>query len=112
MSSPPLDLPELTSSDVLSSDAWLGRTEPPSVGLDVACTKIAVDLQNLERTSADEVLRRSLEVLAELTASDCAFVALIDEGRAIGQVHAARRGIALSQPEGLKGVPLAELPWL
>ncbi|HEY2591606.1 MAG TPA: EAL domain-containing protein [Steroidobacteraceae bacterium] len=112
MSSPPLDLPEFTASDVLSTDAWLGRAELPPIGLDVGCTKIAVDLQNLERAQADEVLRRSLETLAELTASDCAFIALIDGERCFGEVHAARRGLALSQPEGLKGLPLAEFPWL
>ncbi len=112
MSSPSLDTPDLTASDVLSSDAWLGRAGIPTVGLDVACTKIAVDLQNLERASADEVLRRSLEALAELTASDCAFVALIDADRCFGEIHAVRRGVAPSQPEALKGVPVAELPWL
>src|SRR6185437_15415073 len=108
----PLDLPEFTASDVLSSDAWLGRAELPAIGLDVACIKIAVDLQNLERAQADEVLRRSLETLAELTGSDSAFIAIIDEGRSFGEVHAARRGLAPSQPEALKGLPLAELPWL
>ena len=107
MSSPPLDLPELTASDVLASDAWLGRAELPQIGLDVACTKIAVDLQNIERSQADDVLRRSLDALAELTGSDCAFIALIDEQRSIGEVHASRRGLAPSQPEGLKGLPLA-----
>jgi diguanylate cyclase (GGDEF)-like protein/PAS domain S-box-containing protein len=112
MSSPPLDLPELTASDVLSSDAWLGRAELPAIGLDVACTKIAVDLQNLERSQANDVLRTSLETLTELTASDCAFIALIDEQRSIGEIHVARRGLAPCQPEGLTGLPLAELPWL
>jgi len=112
MSSPPVDLPEFTASDVLSPDAWLGRTELPPIGLDVACIKIAVDLQNLEREQLDDVLRRSLETLAELTDSDCAFIAFIDEQRRFADVHVARRGVAPCQPEGLEGLALAELPWL
>ncbi|HXS29108.1 MAG TPA: EAL domain-containing protein [Steroidobacteraceae bacterium] len=112
MSSPPIEVPELTASDVLSSDAWLGGPETPPIGLDVACTKVAVDLQNLERAQVDEVLQRSLQTLTELTGSDCAFIALLDERRCFGKIHAARRGLAPSQPEGLKGLALAELPWL
>ncbi len=112
MSSPPVEPPDLTASDVLSTDVWLGRTGLPAVGLDVACTKIAVDLQNLERDSADAVIRRSLDTLARITGSDCAFVALIGARRSIEEVHAVRQGLAIAQPEGLKGVPLAELPWL
>ena len=44
---PPDSNVEFTASDVLSADVWSGKVPPPVVGIDVACTKIAVDLQNL-----------------------------------------------------------------
>ncbi|MGH8258209.1 MAG: PAS domain S-box protein, partial [Steroidobacteraceae bacterium] len=112
MSSPPLETQDLTATDVLSSDAWMGRAGLPALGLDVACTKLAIDLQTLDRGSADEVIRRSLETLAEITGSDCAFVALLDAERRFGQVHAARRGLGVPQPEALRSEPLAQYPWL
>jgi len=112
MSTVPPDSPaELTASDVLSSDLWKGGT-PPLQSLDVACTKMAVDLANLRRDTSEECIRRNLEALVDLTASDCAFVALIGRERRFAAVHVARRGIGPSQPEGLKGEPLANYPWL
>jgi diguanylate cyclase (GGDEF)-like protein/PAS domain S-box-containing protein len=112
MSSLPPDSPaELTASDILASDCWRGRT-PPLQSLDVACTKMAVDLQNLQRDTLEECIRRNLEALAELTESDCAFVALIGREGRFTTVHAARRGVGPSQPEGLKGESLASYPWL
>src|SRR5215831_8928140 len=108
MSSPPPEVPpDLTASDVLSSDIWSGRAVQPVLGLDVACTKIAVDFQNLRRDSADECIRRNLEILAELTGSDCAFLATIASDRRFSEIQVARRGIGPCQPEGLKGEPLA-----
>jgi diguanylate cyclase (GGDEF)-like protein/PAS domain S-box-containing protein len=108
---PPDTAAELTASDILSSDCWKDRT-PPLQSLDVACTKMAVDLQNLRRDTVEECLHRNLEALVELTSSDCAFIALIGRERRFGTVHVARRGIGPSQPEGLKGEPLANYPWL
>jgi hypothetical protein len=46
---PPDKTTEFTASDILSGDAWNGRTTKPALGLDVACTKIAVDFQNMRR---------------------------------------------------------------
>ncbi len=113
MSSLPPEAPgDFTASDTLSSDAWTGRSSPPVVGIDVVCTKIAVDLQNLQRESASECIQRSLDVVAELTASDCAFVALIGADRRFGEVHVARRGLVPCQPEGLQGEALGNYPWL
>ncbi|MGH8327399.1 MAG: hypothetical protein ACRET2_11595, partial [Steroidobacteraceae bacterium] len=77
MSSLPPDAPTFTASDVLSPEVWMGRPTLPTLGVDVACTKIAVDLQNLRPESANASILHSLEALAEVTASDCAFVALV-----------------------------------
>src|ERR1700761_2883545 len=76
MSILPPDKPaEFTASDILSADAWSGRAPRPVLGIDVACTKIAVDFQNMRRETVDECVRRNLELLREATGSDCAFLA-------------------------------------
>src|SRR5665213_1698818 len=103
---------EFTASDVLSTDVWSGKLSPAVVGIDVACTKIAVDLQNLSRDSADATIQRNLQHLVELTISDCAFLAMIGEDQKFGLVQVARRGMAHCQPEALTGDPLADYPWL
>src|SRR6516164_3011450 len=112
MSNPPETPAELTASDVLASDIWTGRAPPPVLGLDVGCTKIAVDFQNLRRPTADECIHRNLERLAELTASDCAFLALIAPDRTFSEIQAVRRGFAPCQPESLRAESLAAYPWL
>jgi hypothetical protein len=103
---------EFTASDVLSTDVWSGKSPPAVVGIDVACTKIAVDLQNLRKGSADATIQRNLQNLVDLTISDCAFVAFIGEDAKFGQVQVARRGLAHCQPEALTGDALADYPWL
>ncbi len=108
---PPETPAELMASDVVSPEEW-ARSTPAVLGIDVECTKIAVDLQNLDRDSADECIRRSLEAFAELTASDCAFMALIGPDRRFGEIQVARRGFAPCQPEGLQGEPISSYPWL
>ena len=45
-------LPEFTASDVLSSKLWQSRAERPPLGIDLACTKIAVDFQNITAGNA------------------------------------------------------------
>ena len=78
MSSLPPDKPaEFTASDILAADMWSGRAPKPVLGIDVACTKIAVDFQNMRRESADECIRRNLELLRDATGSDCAFLAAL-----------------------------------
>jgi hypothetical protein len=109
---PPDSSVEFTASDVLSTDAWSGKSPPTVVGIDVACTKISVDLQNLQRGSADATIQRSLQNLVNLTISDCAFLAFIGEDQKFGTVAVARRGMAHCQPEALSGDLLSEYPWL
>ena len=83
MTTPPPDKPaDFTASDILSADAWTGRAHKPVLGIDVACTKIAVDFQNMRRESLDDCVRRNLELLREATGSDCAFLARAHARRA------------------------------
>src|SRR5215472_12389542 len=110
---PPDKTAEFTASDILSADAWTGRTPKPVLGLDVACTKIAVDFQNMRRESVDECVRRNLELLRQATASDCAFLAAFhpDELK-IEDVQLARSSFAQCRPEGLRDLNLESFPWL
>ena len=58
MTTAPPDKPaEFTASDILSADAWTGRAPKPVLGIDVVCTKIAVDFQNMHRDAVDECLQ-------------------------------------------------------
>src|ERR1700735_5924666 len=67
--------PDLSASDVLSPHAWPRRGTRPAVslstvGLDVLCTKIAVDFQTMTADSAAECIVANLELLREATRAD------------------------------------------
>src|SRR5215472_3333832 len=111
---PPPDKPQdFTASDILSADAWTGRHTKPALGLDVACTKIAVDFQNMRRDEVEGCVRRNLELLRGATGCDCAFLAALnpDEGL-IQDVQVAKSAFAQCKPEGLAGLSLESFPWL
>src|SRR5579863_5336176 len=110
---PPPDKPQdFTASDILSADAWTGRHKP-ALGLDVACTKIAVDFQNLRREEVDACVRRNLELLRGSANVDGAFlIALHPDEPTIQEVQVARSAFAQCKPEGLAGLSLDTFPWL
>ena len=114
MTTPPPDKPaDFTASDILSADAWTGRAPKPVVGVDVVCTKIAVDFQNMRRETVEECVRRNLELLRGATGADCAFLATLNpEDGTIAEVQLARSAFAQCRPEGLSGLPLDGFPWL
>ena len=114
MSMLPPDKPaDFTASDILSADAWSGRAPRPVLGIDVACTKIAVDFQNMRRETVDECVRRNLELLRDATGSDCAFlIAFHPTELAVEDVQLARSAFAQCRPEGLQGTNLDTFPWL
>jgi diguanylate cyclase (GGDEF)-like protein/PAS domain S-box-containing protein len=106
-------LPEFTASDVLSSKLWQPRAERPPLGIDLACTKIAVDFQNISAGNADAVIRESLEILREATGTDAVFLALLDgHGERIDSIACAKGPFAQCRPEVLKGEALEALPWI
>lgn len=111
--SPPSGAPPLTATDVLTSGFWSGAPSRPVPGLDVACTKIAVDFQNLTRESADRYLQSGLEMLCQAVSADAAFVLMLDPGGSqFETVTTAGSQFAQCRPGGLKGESLARLPWL
>jgi diguanylate cyclase (GGDEF)-like protein/PAS domain S-box-containing protein len=106
-------LPDFTASDVLSSKLWQPRAEKPPLGIDLACTKIAVDFQNISAANADGVIRQSLEILREAIDTDAVFIALLDgHGERIDSLAVAKGPFAQCRPEVLKGEPLEALPWI
>src|SRR5258706_4068004 len=109
---PPTRNHEHSASDVLAPQFWTGRSERPAPGLDVACTKIAVDFQNLQRTNADECIKQSLATLREATSADGAFSAFLGaSGSHIESVMVAGGQFAQLHPEGLRGMTLERLPY-
>src|SRR6267154_2125705 len=114
MAKPPTaGIPEHSASDVLAPQFWTGRSERPAPGLDVACTKIAVDFQNLQRANADECIKQNLAILREATSADGAFSAFLGaSGSHIESVMVAGGQFAQLHPEGLRGVTLERLPYL
>ncbi|MBV8911043.1 MAG: hypothetical protein JOZ89_09805, partial [Gammaproteobacteria bacterium] len=114
MATPPPDKPaDFTASDILSADAWAGRAPKPVLGVDVVCTKIAVDFQNMRREAMQECVQRNLELLRGATASDCAFLAVLNpEDSTFAEVQLSRSAFAQCRPDGLVGVELEKLPWL
>ncbi len=112
MSSPPPDKPaDFSATDILSSDAW--RDKNSKLGIDVTCTKIAVDFQNMRRGGVPECIQRNLTLLREVTGVDCAFLAMLrPEAPIIQDVQFDRGTLAQCRPEGLQETHLESLPWL
>ena len=106
-------IPEFTASEVLSSTLWQPRPDRPPLGIDLACTKIAVDFQNISAGNADAVIRQSLDILREATGTDAVFLALLDgHGERIESIATAKGPFAQCRPEVLKGEALEALPWI
>src|SRR5450631_1791739 len=105
--------PDLTASDILSPQAWPKRGIRPAVGLDVICTKIAVDFQSMTALTALEVIGANLELLREATRTDAAFHIHLDaESGQFNEIQVARGLLATGNPEQLRGQLLGAFPWL
>jgi diguanylate cyclase (GGDEF)-like protein/PAS domain S-box-containing protein len=105
--------PDLTASDILSPQTWPRRGIRPAVGLDVICTKIAVDLQTMTAATAAERIFANLELLREATRVDTAFHISLDlESETFGDIQVARGMLATGNPEQLRGQSMDVLPWL
>src|ERR1700690_375963 len=104
--------PDFTTSDVLSPQTWSRRGLSPAVGLDVICTKIAVDFQSMTATTAGPCIAANLELLREATGADTAFhIQLEINTENFGEIAVARSMLATGNPEQLRGQTLSALPW-
>jgi diguanylate cyclase (GGDEF)-like protein/PAS domain S-box-containing protein len=104
---------EFTASEVLAPQRWAPSSSRLAFGLDVTCTKIAVDFVNLDARTADTVIRQNLDLLREATGSDTAFLACYDQrGDTIQTVEAAKGLFVQCSPEVLRGQSLEEFRWI
>src|SRR6202790_5839115 len=106
--------PDLTASDVLAPQTWPKRgIRPPAAGLDVICTKIAVDFQSMTAATALEIIGANLELLREATRTDAAFHIHVDaESGQFHEIQVARGMLTTGNPEQLRGQSLDAFPWL
>jgi len=82
-------------------------------GLDLICTKVAVDFQDLQTETLEERLSAGLQALTETSGADAVFVALLSAGGdTFESVYSGRATFSACNPEVLKDRSLAEFPWL
>ena len=106
-------LPEFTASDILSPGLWQPQARRPPLGIDITCTKVAVDFQNLTAANADPVIKQGLDILRDATGTDVVFLALLDgAGERIDSIAVSRSLFADCRPGVLKGESLEALPWI
>ena len=104
---------DLSATDILAPQRWARRGIRPTVGLDVICTKIAVDFQGITADTAAECIATNLELLRQATLADTAFhITLDDDVECFAEVQVARDMLAIGNPEQLRGQPVSMLPWL
>ena len=86
---------------------------PRGYGLDLICTKVAIDFQSITLTNAEERLKAGLQELTDAYSADSLFIALFDEdAAAIETVYAGRSTFSTCNPEVLKGRELSDFPWI
>ncbi len=116
MSARPEDGPRLPRVDEAApSERPAGRSQSRALspGLDLICTKVAVDLQSVTRQTAPERIPAGLQSLTDAWGADSIFVALVDETAGVfDTVYAGRSTFSACNPEVLKGLRLDEFPWL
>ena len=87
--------------------------QPGEPGLDLICTKIAVDFQCIDESSADERLTQGLQDLTDASGADAAFLALLDpDSQQIVTVLSGRSTFSACNPDVLLGQNLESLPWI
>jgi diguanylate cyclase (GGDEF)-like protein/PAS domain S-box-containing protein len=104
---------DYTASDILAPGQWPPAVSRSAAGLDVSCTKIAIEFQTLEPGTADAVIRRNLDLLREATATDVAFLVMYDGALTVcQQVEVAKGLFTQCSPEALRGERLERYPAL
>jgi diguanylate cyclase (GGDEF)-like protein/PAS domain S-box-containing protein len=104
---------ELTASDVFSTGVWSARGGKQALGVDIACTKISIDLQNMRRGQIEPCIRESLNSLRDSCGVDTAFVWLFGaEAGTIDEVYASHGALAQCRVEAWRGATLETYPWL
>jgi PAS domain S-box-containing protein len=111
MSSTRVSPADIGTTDIFASPFSAGR--PGSgLGLDVECTKAAVDLQNMAAPTSEGVIRTSLDTLRRATAADGAFLALLDSNADRFEKVTTTVETSHAGPAALDGEELANFPFL
>jgi diguanylate cyclase (GGDEF)-like protein/PAS domain S-box-containing protein len=110
------------TSAVDAGDAAASVAERPSrrtsqsakePGLDLICTKVAVDFQSITIVTAKERIVSGLQSLTDVCGADAAFVALVaEDANTFDKIYAGRSTFSACNPEVLQGRELTELPWV
>src|SRR5690606_3400530 len=101
------------TQDTAASSGLIRGTKPRGEGLDLICTKVAVDFQSITLTNAEERLKAGLQALTDAYGADALFIALFDdEASTIETVYAGRSTFSTCNPEVLKHRELSEFPWI
>ncbi|MGD8339333.1 MAG: EAL domain-containing protein [Gammaproteobacteria bacterium] len=88
-------------------------SQPGEPGLDLICTKVAVDFQCIDENSADERLAAGLKDLTEASGADAAFLALLDPDTAeFETVYSGRSSFSVCNPDVFLGKRLDRFPWM
>jgi diguanylate cyclase (GGDEF)-like protein/PAS domain S-box-containing protein len=110
-----------TGGDALveeASDSTIGRPKRQIArnrepGLDLTCTKVAVDFQSITLTNAEERINAGLQSLTEVCGADAVFVALLDEEAGVfDKIYSGRATFSACNPDVLKDRDLADFPWI
>jgi diguanylate cyclase (GGDEF)-like protein/PAS domain S-box-containing protein len=82
-------------------------------GLELTCTKVAVDFQSLTADTAAARFTAGLQALTDACGADSVFVALFDDASAsCSKVYAGRSTFSVCNPEVLQGRSLSDFPWI
>src|SRR6185503_1365839 len=86
---------------------------PHEPGLDLICTKVAVDLQGILPSNAGERITAGLQALTDACGADALFIALVSEDASrFEKVYSGRSTFSACNPEVLLGRELADFPWI
>ena len=100
------------ATDVFAGALWDSR-RGIVLGLDVECTKAAVDLQNLVADTQDAILAAALETLRRAAGADVAFLALLDEpGERFERLTVAQAADGPFHVDELRSAELSRFPFL
>ena len=98
---------------MFSTGVWSARGGKPTLGVDIACTKISIDLQNMRRGAVESSIRDSLNSLRDASAVDTAFVWLFSpDGTTIDEVYSAHGALAQCRVEAWRSATIDTYPWL
>jgi diguanylate cyclase (GGDEF)-like protein/PAS domain S-box-containing protein len=88
-------------------------TQSREPGLDLICTKVAVDFQTVSVSNFVDRLKAGLQALTDACAADAMFIALLDEEAGVFEsVYSGRSTFSMCNPEVLTQRALADFPWM